>query len=510
MNLKSANFWLTSLLFSLGLFWACTQEEPDPVDEDPENSSPGSFTVTVSDITETSAALSWTAPTDEDGDNLTYSIELGGQTLTSSQTGTSYSLSSLTPGTEYMGKVTADDGNEGSSSANFVFSTSSEGNSNPGSFEVEVSEITESGAILSWTAPSDPDGDNLTYSVSLAGEVIEANLTNTSYSFTELNAATTYEGFVSASDGNGGSSLANFSFTTSEAASPYILDPTLFTSSSFTVEAKLIDCTLENGSTTKCYEMTFKANPVPDDGPFCPATINDIGGLGIYDGQTNPGFQVMKKELFQAMEADGYDIIDQNGNIRKSDFTTQDNPNFDYCLQPATNDDLSLTFTIPAIPVDLSTPNTIESVELVGVSIDGVPMNGDPPSVTTGQMGNGNIPSLDPCGGHHDPSGYYHWHFVAESMNEVLNAYQITEVSCTNMIQSSSALSGFAKDGYPIYAYADQDGAIPTDLDQCNGHFAATAEYPDGVYHYHASQTDAPNLPACIKGAAVSEPFKVK
>ena len=506
MNLNSGKIWLSGSILSLGLLWACT-EEPDQA----ENSNPGSFTVTVSDITENSAIVSWTAAADPDNDPVTYSLDMEGQTVASNLTATSYDLSNLTSGKEYRGKVVAEDGEGGSSEASFVFTTTAEQtNSNPGAFEVTVTEITDTGATLTWTAPDDPDNDVLTYSVATAdGSFATEGLTSTSYTFVELSSATAYEGFVIASDGKGGSSKAAYSFTTNEAVSPYTLDPALFTSSSFTVEAKLIDCTLENGSTTKCYELTFKANPVPDDGPFCPATINDIGGLGIYDGKTNPGFQVMKKELFQAMEADGYDIIDDNGGIRKSDFTKQDNPKFDYCLQPAVNDNLQLTFTIPAIPVNLSTPNTIESVELIGVSIDGVPMNGDPPSVTTGQMGNGNIPSLDPCGGHHDPSGYYHWHFIPESMNEVLAAYQITEVSCTNKTQSASALSGFAKDGYPIYAYADPTG-VPTDLDQCNGHFAATAEYPNGVYHYHASKTEAPNMPPCIKGAAVNEPFKVK
>ncbi|WP_258105131.1 YHYH protein [Marinoscillum sp. MHG1-6] len=290
-----------------------------------------------------------------------------------------------------------------------------------------------------------------------------------------------------------------------EESSTTYIDPDFFASSSFAVTAKVVDCTLDNGSTTQCYELTFISNPVPDDGPFCPATTSDVGGLGIYDGNTNAGFQVMKASLFEAMEADGYDIIDVGGNIRMSDFSTKDKPEFSYCLQPVVNDNLKLTFYIPLEPEDLSSPNTIETVELIGVSLDGVPMNGTPPSVVG--FGNGNIPSLDACGGHHDPSGYYHWHFISESMNEVLSAYQISELTCTNTEQDKSALSGFAKDGYPIYAYADMDGSEPSDLDQCNGHFSATAEFPDGVYHYHASKTEAPNMPPCLKGASVTNAF---
>ena len=267
-----------------------------------------------------------------------------------------------------------------------------------------------------------------------------------------------------------------------------------------------VACTLDNGSSTTCYEIKFSSNPVAN-GPYCPATINDVGGLGIYDGPTNPGFQVMKAALFNAMENDGYDIVDANGNIRIDDFNSgPPTPGFAYCLDAAENNNLELTFLIPVTPEDLSTPNTIETVELVGLSLYGVPINGAPPSVTTGPMGNGNIPSLDPCGGHHDPAGYYHWHFLAEAMNEVLTANSITDVSCTNIPQSASALIGFAKDGYPIYSYSDAAG-VPNDLDQCNGHFGVTPEYPDGIYHYHASRTAAPNIPPCLKGASVPNAF---
>jgi len=476
------------------------------------NQNPSTFTAEVIEIGTSSAVLQWTAATDSDGDDITYTVYLDGQAVGESLSNLSYNFTELMAETQYSGTIEASDGNGGMSSTSYSFTTISAENNDPGTFTVTVDNVTESTALLNWTASVDPDGDEVTYVIRLAGNVVAEGVSETSYSLESLTASTTYNGRVIAEDGKGGSIESTFSFETGAGSSTteYTLDPSLFNSDNFTVEAKLVDCTLENGSSTKCYELTFISNGVPDDGPFCPATVDDIGGMGIYDGQTNAGFQVMKRELFEAMENDGYDIIDDQGNIRVSDFSTQDNPNFDYCLQPAVNDNLVLKFTIPAIPEDLSSPNQIESVELIGVSLDGVPMNGDPPSVTTGQMGNGNIPSLDPCGGHHDPSGYYHWHFIPQSVNEVLNAFQITEISCTNITQDGSALSGFAKDGYPIYAYTDSDGSLPSDLDNCNGHFAATDEYPDGVYHYHASQTEAPNMPPCIKGAAVSNPFVVQ
>ncbi|WCO00651.1 YHYH protein [Psychroserpens ponticola] len=266
-----------------------------------------------------------------------------------------------------------------------------------------------------------------------------------------------------------------------------------------------VPCTLEDGSEGECYQLEFSSNPV-DNGPFCPTTINEIGGLGFYDGATNPGFQVIKESLFTAMEADGFDIVDNNGNINIDDFTNPPDPGgYSFCLQAVPNNNLQLTFLIPVEPILASSNNNIETVELIGVTIDGVPINGDPPSVANGPvLGVGNIPAIDPCGGHHDPAGYYHMHFVAESINQVLESNGINDVSCTLVNQvSNSKLIGFAKDGFPIYAYEIE----PSGLDECGGITANTSDYPNGVYHYVASNTDAPNVPKCLKGVAAINSF---
>ena len=283
-----------------------------------------------------------------------------------------------------------------------------------------------------------------------------------------------------------------------------IIQEVFFNSTSL-MSFEKVNCILENGSSGECYQLIFSSNPI-NNGPFCPTTINDIGGLGIYDGATNPGFQVLKASLFNAMEADGYNIVDNDGNIHINDFTGPPNPGgFSYCLDAAPDDNLQLTFLIPSEPVLASNNNIIDTVELIGVSIDGVPFNGDPPSVVNGPvLGENNIPALDPCGGHHDPAGYYHKHFAAETMNQVLVANGINDITCTLVNQvSGSKLIGFAKDGFPIYAYEIE----PTGLDECGGITANTTEYPDGVYHYVVSNTEAPNVPKCLKGVAATNSF---
>ncbi len=289
-----------------------------------------------------------------------------------------------------------------------------------------------------------------------------------------------------------------------EVVSDELIQESFFNSTSLVSYTK-VDCMLEDGSSGDCYQLVFSSNPV-EGGPFCPDTIDDIGGLGFYDGATNTGFQVMKADLFNAMESDGYDIIDNQGNINIDDFSSGPaDADLAYCLQAAPDNDLQLTFLIPATPKLASSNNDIDTVELIGVAIDGAPINGDPPSVANpGREIAGNIPSIDPCGGHHDPAGYYHWHFVAESMNQVLEANGINDVTCTMVDQvSDTKLIGFAKDGFPIYAYQVE----PPDLDDCGGRTSVTTDYPDGVYHYVASNTDAPNVPKCLKGVAANNNF---
>ena len=283
--------------------------------------------------------------------------------------------------------------------------------------------------------------------------------------------------------------------------------PDLFDDSLFTVSPGTVSCTLDNGSSTECYEISFN-NMQESTGPFCPDTVDEIGGVGIYDGATNPGFQVLTRPLWEAMETDGWDILDDDGNVNQNA-----GPGAASCLEMALTD-LTITFLLPVTPEKLGTPNTIDIVELYGVALhDGMPLTGHPPSVQNGPpMPNaqgGGIPSLDPCGGHADPAGYWHWHFTPENAQSVLDAYNITSVGCSDVPQKVEGLVGFAKDGYPIYSPLE-DGAVPTGLDECNGTFGVTDDFPDGIYHYYAVHQQAPNLPSCIMGASVANPMSVQ
>jgi len=292
-----------------------------------------------------------------------------------------------------------------------------------------------------------------------------------------------------------------------------------------------VSCTLENGTTTSCYQLTFIANGAGDTentgtvGPFCPPTITtprSESGMGVYDGDTNPGFQSIIDAALN-MEADGFDIVDEFGNINT------DGRNGSACLAMPFDSTLELVYLIPVVPELRSTPYQISTIESIGFGVNGVPYKGNPPGVAVAEpgingSGSGNIPSLDHCGGHADPAGYYHWHFVPQAMNVVLGAaeYDYTNeygVSCANSniaADDPAAFAGLAKDGFPIYGAYDAVNSVNTPpdsvvpVDQCNGHVHATSEYPDGAYHYHALEEAAPNVPTCLIGSFARNDFRVQ
>jgi len=293
-----------------------------------------------------------------------------------------------------------------------------------------------------------------------------------------------------------------------------LIDTSYFNVSTFR-SIEVVECQLEDGTTVDCYQITFSGDGVDGSaGPFCPETYNDIGGIAMYDGETNPGLRHIGSDFLDDLESDGWDIMDNDGNVyvnKRPEATST-------CLGLAYDADFVFTFTVPVTPKMGSSNRTINEVENLGFSIDGTPFTGNPPSAVEGPAmfrSRDNVdredidaiafPSLDPCGGHPDPAGYYHAHFIPQVMDQVLKANGIEEVRCTLFTQTTTiALAGFAKDGYPIYAYAEE----PDDLDDCQGRTGVTDEYPDGVYHYVASTTEAPNMPPCLKGIPVRHGFE--
>jgi hypothetical protein len=139
-------------------------------------------------------------------------------------------------------------------------------------------------------------------------------------------------------------------------------------------------------------------------------------------------------------------------------------------LTPSTLTVQSFAMTIWTNPVEASVKEPT-SLGPIGMALNGVAIYND--------REGGNVPveantltTFDRGGGHVGPGGLYHYHFDGD----------FTSYDDANLI-------GYLRDGFPIYGRKDSDGNYPLDLDVNGGHVGVTADYPNGIYHYHSAQT---------------------
>lgn len=269
-------------------------------------------------------------------------------------------------------------------------------------------------------------------------------------------------------------------------------------------------CTLANGEDGICFQVDSTAIPAFEIGPFCPETLDDVGGIWDWDGESS-GLYSLDREFFEMVAEQGYVFYDDEGNISivtnvgggapGGNGGGGNNTGGSSCLAQTADETITTTALIPTEPVMADALTDLGTVAKVGIGIDGVPIFADAPSV----LDTGNLPALDVCGGHVDPGGWYHWHATASDIDSSLDHEGVDDVNC-GLEQSASALFGYAFDGYAIYGSAEPDGSLAEDLDECNGHFGPTLDNVDGEYHYHAT-LDFPNLPTCLMGVVAMNNF---
>jgi hypothetical protein len=141
----------------------------------------------------------------------------------------------------------------------------------------------------------------------------------------------------------------------------------------------------------------------------------------------------------------------------------------------------NIVMRVPLSP-QVATQGSDTPLGPIGVSINGV--------VFFNQYAAGRVPlgdeiySFDRLNGHPAPSNQYHYH---------MEPLWLTATS-------KSRLIGVLLDGFPVYGPRDMDGTAPANLDVCHGHVGATSEFPDGLYHYHTTDT-SPYVSGCYRGA---------
>ncbi|MEL0647923.1 YHYH protein [Pseudoalteromonas agarivorans] len=262
-----------------------------------------------------------------------------------------------------------------------------------------------------------------------------------------------------------------------------------------------VDCTLENGLESQCAQIVLKYQPDNIEvGPFCPETLNDVGGIWDWDG-TDAGLYRLDEAFLTMLNEQGFTFYDEDGNVHIVDNATI-RPSVDHaCINVSVDKSVEITALLPLHPVMAKNSKELGVVSKVGIALAGVPIFSDAPSV----QHTGHLPALDTCAGHIDPGGWYHYHGTASDIDSVYK-HEHVNANCNNLPQAPSALFGYGFDGFPIYGSLEVDDSIPTDLDSCNGHTGPTGEKGIITYHYHASNT-FPNLPKCLKGVVAENNF---
>ena len=134
------------------------------------------------------------------------------------------------------------------------------------------------------------------------------------------------------------------------------------------------------------------------------------------------------------------------------------------------------TYKIPLNPT-AATNHVATNLGSIGVALNGVAFYnqyaGPSQPLTT------EINSFDQYGGHPDQSNTYHYH---------------VEPTYLTGLYGKSTLLGFLLDGFPVYGPQESGNTlVSSDLDAYHGHTHATADYPNGIYHYHIT-SDSPYI----------------
>tara|TARA_R110001599_G_scaffold84265_5_gene227076 strand:- start:3727 stop:4497 length:771 start_codon:yes stop_codon:yes gene_type:complete len=189
-------------------------------------------------------------------------------------------------------------------------------------------------------------------------------------------------------------------------------------------------------------------------------------------------------------------IVSTNGNTVT--FTTQNLPNHkspywptnnslyeaytgsngSFNLNPNTISSQNISITMPLNPSEASNKQAT-SLGPIGVSVNGVVFYNQYAGPNNQALTN-EINSFDQFLGHPQNSGQYHYH--------VEPTYLTSQFG-------NDAFLGLLADGFPVYGPVENGKTITnSDLDAYHGHTSATADFPNGIYHYHITPNEDPYI----------------
>nr|WP_299172757.1 fibronectin type III domain-containing protein [uncultured Allomuricauda sp.] len=195
------------------LIFLITSCSSDNENVSPETIIPVISKITTTDITGSSAVLTWEASI-SDGTNMSFDVFLGNTKVAEDITSSSsFTLRNLTELTNYSGKILASSKTGQTSEKAFSFSTNE--NPSPSAFEVSVSDITLDSARVSWTSSTIGDStEKITYEVYLNDNLIRESFIGTAHILKELATFEEYLVKIVATSAAGKATSAEKTFTT--------------------------------------------------------------------------------------------------------------------------------------------------------------------------------------------------------------------------------------------------------------------------------------------------------
>jgi len=150
--------------------------------------------------------------------------------------------------------------------------------------------------------------------------------------------------------------------------------------------------------------------------------------------------------------------------------------NTSFSLNPNRIATANLSFRIPLNPAKSASPQATP-LGPIGISLNGVPFYNQ--YAAGGTPLTNEVNSFDQYNGHPQQMGGYHYH---------------VEPTWLTGIYGKHVLLGFLLDGFPVYGPLENNSTLTNAaLDACHGHTHATADYPNGIYHYHIT-AEAPYI----------------
>ena len=194
---------------------------------------------------------------------------------------------------------------------------------------------------------------------------------------------------------------------------------------------------------------------------------------------------------------DNIDAISYSVNSNTVTFTTTDVPNHTSPYFETTNDlyeayngtntswnknpnvivEQNITITIPLNP-SAATINQATSLGPIGITRNGIVFYNQYAGPNEQEL-TSEINSFDQYLGHPTGTNQYHYHIEPTYLTETFG---------------SDSFLGLLADGFPVYGPTENGSTVTNaDLDDFHGHTTVTADFPDGIYHYHIT-TEAPYI----------------